>query len=77
MPKDAQWVVTVEHGRARVEPAPSGVEVAAVFTASEGDAAALAAGELDLAVAFMQGRVKAAGDMAQVLAVLRDLSISS
>jgi hypothetical protein len=45
VPKDAQWVVTTDDG----------AEV--VFTASPADAELAAEGKLDLAVAFMQGRV--------------------
>ncbi len=58
MPKDAQWVI--EEGDATV-----------VFTASPADAEAVQSGDLDLSVAFMQGRVKAAGDMRALFALLR------
>jgi hypothetical protein len=41
-----------------------------VFTAVPGDAAAIAAGELDLSVGFMRGQVKVAGDPGALLRVL-------
>ena len=40
------------------------------FLESPADAAAIAAGELDLHAAFMQGRVKMTGDMGRFMAVL-------
>lgn len=40
------------------------------FTESFADAAAIARGELDLHVGFMQGRVKFVGDMGALMAVL-------
>ncbi|HVT75655.1 MAG TPA: SCP2 sterol-binding domain-containing protein [Acidimicrobiales bacterium] len=61
MPKDAQWVVTSDDAKAEV-----------VFTASPEDAELAQAGKLDLAVAFMQGRVKAAGDGRALLALLKN-----
>ncbi|HVV38589.1 MAG TPA: SCP2 sterol-binding domain-containing protein [Acidimicrobiales bacterium] len=61
MPKDAQWVMTSDD-----------VEGEVVFTASPEDAELAQAGKLDLAVAFMQGRVKAAGDGRALLALLKN-----
>ena len=40
------------------------------LTLTDADARAVVAGELDLAVAFMQGRMKVAGEMAPVLDLL-------
>jgi hypothetical protein len=40
------------------------------FLETRDDATKIAAGELDLHVAFMQGRVKMAGDMGRLMAVL-------
>lgn len=40
------------------------------LTLTEADARAVLSGELDLAVAFMQGRMKVVGDMAPVLDLL-------
>ncbi len=40
------------------------------LTLTDADARAVLSGELDLAVAFMQGRMKVAGDMAPVLDLL-------
>ncbi|HUR76631.1 MAG TPA: SCP2 sterol-binding domain-containing protein [Acidimicrobiales bacterium] len=72
MPKDTQYVVTLsDEGALAVAPAEPGAAV--VFTAAPADAEALAAGALDLNVAFMQGRVKAAGDMKALLDLLRRL----
>ena len=61
MPKDAQYTITLDGDGLRVAPLEGDAPV--VFTAVPGDVDALQSGELDLAVAFMQGRVKAAGDM--------------
>lgn len=69
MPKDAQYVITVDDGGLTV--APLDGDAPLIFTAVPADAELLAAGELDLAVAFMQGRVKAAGDGAALLALLK------
>ena len=73
MPKDAQYVITIE-GKGRVSVAPLEGEAPVVFTATPADAEALAAGKVDLAVAFMQGRVKAAGDGRALLELLKNYS---
>ena len=70
MPKDAQYVIAVDGAQLSVSPLEGDAPV--VFTAVPADADALAQGKLDLNVAFMQGRVKAAGDMRAVLALLRE-----
>lgn len=72
MPKDAQYVVTRDGDRLDVAPLEGDAPV--VFTATPADAEALAAGELDLAVAFMQGRIKAAGDGRALLELLKNYS---
>jgi len=49
-------------------PAPAPADV--VFTATPADADALRAGDLDLAVGFMRGQVKMAGDFGALLHLL-------
>lgn len=44
-----------------------------MYTAKAPELDALEAGQLDVNVAFMQGKVKAAGDMQQILATLKAL----
>jgi putative sterol carrier protein len=66
---DAQYVITVQGGAVSVTPASG--DAALVWTLVPGDAEAVQNGELDLNVAFMQGRVKAAGDNALLLQTLR------
>ena len=68
MPKDPQYAVALDDGKLQLEPVAGDASV--VITASEADAEALRQGDLDLAVAFMQGRVKAAGDMKTFLELL-------
>jgi hypothetical protein len=70
VPKDAQYVITC--GADGLVVAPLEGDAPVVFTATPADADALAAGELDLAVAFMQGRVKAAGDGKALLELLKN-----
>jgi hypothetical protein len=72
MPKDALYVITLDGDRLVVEPLVGDAPVA--FTATPADAEALAEGTLDLAVAFMQGRVKAAGDNRALLELLKNYS---
>jgi hypothetical protein len=72
VPKDAQYVITLDGDRLQVQPAAGDAPL--VFTATPADAEALANGELDLAVAFMQGRVKAAGDNRALLDLLKNAS---
>jgi hypothetical protein len=61
VPKDAQYVITLEGDALRVAPLEGDAPV--VFTAVPADVEALQTGDLDLSVAYMQGRLKAAGDM--------------
>ena len=72
MPKDAQYVITGGEGGLVVTPLEGDAPV--VFTATPADADALAQGKLNLAVAFMQGRVKAAGDGKALLDLLKNYS---
>jgi putative sterol carrier protein len=69
MPKDPQYVITVDDTGLTVTPLEG--DAAVVFTAAPADAEAMQSGALDLNVAFMQGRVKAAGDMRELFALLR------
>ena len=68
MPKDAQYTITIDGDRITVSPLAG--EAPVVWTLVEGDAAAIAGGTLDLSVAFMQGRAKAAGDGRALLELL-------
>jgi len=52
-------------------PAEMPGEAPATFTTTWDDAGAMARGELDPSVAFMQGRAKVAGDMGPALRLLR------
>jgi predicted lipid carrier protein YhbT len=72
VPKDAQYSISLDGDRLVVEPLEADAAVA--WTATAADAEALAAGKLDLAVAFMQGRVKAAGDGKALLELLKNSS---
>lgn len=69
MPKDPQYTITVTEGRVAI--AEASADATALFTIVPADVEKLTSGELDLNVAYMQGRVKAAGDMRDVLAVLK------
>lgn len=69
MPKDQQYTITVTHGRIAVAEADG--EATVLFTLVPADVEKLTSGELDLNAAFMQGRVKASGDMHGMLAVLK------
>ncbi len=68
---DPQFVVTVADGRVTVTPLEPGVDAPVVFTAKASDADAVSAGELNLSVAYMQGRMKPAGDMAALIRLLQ------
>jgi hypothetical protein len=72
VPKDTQYTITLEGDRLVVAPLEGGAPLA--FTATPADAEALGDGKLDLAVAFMQGRVKAAGDNRALLELLKNYS---
>ena len=67
---EVRYVHTVVDGRTTdlAFGADDGVDV--TFTNSYADARALARGELDPSVLFMQGRTKMAGDMGKVLALM-------
>jgi hypothetical protein len=67
---DPKWFVRVDDGV--VAEAASGAPVAPDVTLTVGydDAVAIAAGDLDPGVAFMQGRLKTVGDPGLVLDVL-------
>jgi putative sterol carrier protein len=67
---DPQFVITVADGRVSVAPLETGVDAPLVFTAKSADAEAVASGELNLNVGFMQGRIKAAGDMRALMDLL-------
>jgi hypothetical protein len=60
VPKDAQYAIALEGDALRVTPAEGDVSV--VWTLVPADVEAIENGTLDLNVAFMQGRAKAAGD---------------
>jgi predicted lipid carrier protein YhbT len=67
---EVRYVVTVVDGRT-TEITLGGDDTADVtFTNTYADARALARGELDPSVLFMQGRTKMAGDMGKVLALM-------
>jgi len=67
---EVRYVITVADGRA-ADVAVGGDDSADVtYTNTHADALALAAGELDASVLFMQGRTKMAGDMGTVLALM-------
>lgn len=72
MPKDeTRFVVTLDEGVPNVTLVEPGDNPALVFIATAADAEAVRAGSLNLNVGFMQGRVKSAGDMKQVMELLR------
>lgn len=72
MPKDeAQFTIVAEGTALTVTPLEAGSDATLVFTSKAADLDAIGKGEVDLNVAFMQGRVKAAGDMKQLFALLR------
>ena len=67
---EVRYVHTVVDGRT-TDVTVGGDDTADVtFTNTYGDAQALARGELDPSVLFMQGRTKMAGDMGKVLALM-------
>jgi putative sterol carrier protein len=67
---EVQYVHTVVDGR--TDALAFGTDEAAdvIFTNTYADAQALAQGDLDPSVLFMQGRTKMAGDMGKVLALM-------
>ena len=67
---EVRYVITMVDGRA-VDVSVGGDDTADVtYTNTHADAQALAQGELDPSVLFMQGRTKMAGDMGKVLALM-------
>ena len=67
---EVRYVITVADGRT-AEVSVGGDDSADVtYTNTHADALALAIGELDPSVLFMQGRTKMAGDMGTVLALM-------
>ncbi|MEY2470214.1 MAG: sterol transfer family [Actinomycetota bacterium] len=67
---DPQFVITIGDGKLNVAPLQPGDDASLVFTAKPADAEALQNGTLNLNVAFMQGRAKAAGDMTKLMELL-------
>lgn len=67
---DPQFVIAVTDDGVTVTPLEAGADAPIVFTAKSADAEAVAAGALNLNVGFMQGRVKAAGDMRALMELL-------
>jgi putative sterol carrier protein len=67
---DAVLVLGFESGRLVEVAAGPGTDADATFSLSGPDARAVLAGDLDLSVAFMQGRLKVSGSMAVVLDLL-------
>lgn len=68
MPKDAQYTITLDGDQLAVAPLEG--EASVVWTLVPADVEALESGSLHLDVAFMQGRVKGAGDMKALLDLL-------
>lgn len=68
-----QWAVAVE-GDAVTPLASLPDEADVTFTIAASDAEAVKAGELDVAVGFMRGQIKMAGDNGALLTVLPALS---
>lgn len=76
MPKDeTQFAVALSEGRPVVTVLEAGVTADVVFTATAAITESVRNGELNLNVGFMQGRVKAAGDMKQLMELLRSVSV--
>ena len=73
MPKDeVPFVLTVADGRAVVHRTPA-PDARGVLIGKEADVAAIEAGALHPNVAFMQGRIKNAGDMDVLLDLFAQL----
>jgi putative sterol carrier protein len=66
---DATWHLLVDHEKIVAGVGPT-ADADVVLTLSYGDAVAMVQGELEPSVAFMQGRMKTAGDPGRVLDVL-------
>jgi len=67
---EVAYAVAIEDGQVVAATLGRGDEADVTFTESFPDAVAIARGELDLHVGFMQGRVKFAGDMGALMRVL-------
>ena len=67
---EVRYVHTVVDGRTAGLAFSADDEADVTFTNTYADAQALARGELDPSVLFMQGRTKMAGDMGKVLALM-------
>lgn len=67
---EVSYVVAIADGRLAAVRLGRDDDAEVTFTESFADAVAIARGELDLHVGFMQGRVKFAGDMGALMAVL-------
>jgi predicted lipid carrier protein YhbT len=67
---EVRYVHTIVDGRTTALAAGSDESADVTFTNTYADARALAQGELDPSVLFMQGRTKMAGDMGKVLALM-------
>ncbi|HEX6236320.1 MAG TPA: SCP2 sterol-binding domain-containing protein [Acidimicrobiales bacterium] len=68
---DVTFHLVVDDGRLLVaEPGPDPDDPPLALTGSYDVAVAVARGELDPSAAFMQGRIKATGDMSQLFALL-------
>ena len=67
---EVAYVLSIADGRVVAVRMGHDDDADVTFTESYKDAAAIANGELDLHVGFMQGRVKFVGDMGALMAVL-------
>ena len=67
---EVRYVLTVADGRTADVSVGADDSADVTYTNTHADALALAAGELDPSVLFMQGRTKMAGDMGTVLALM-------
>jgi len=67
---EVRYVITMVDGRTTDVAVGADDSVDVTFTNTHADALALARGELDPSVLFMQGRTKMAGDMGKVLALM-------
>jgi hypothetical protein len=70
LPNDGKWHLRIDDGVVAEAAAGSRPAPDLTLTVGYAEGAAMAAGELDPSVAFMQGRMKTAGDPGLVLDVL-------
>ncbi len=66
---DVRYLTVIDEGRTVEQRAGDG-DADVIITTTYDDAVAIHRGELDINAAFMQGRVKVAGDMAKLLDLL-------